>query len=140
MIWLQRYWLTLVRGNFFVSVRQFQMPRCFCLCHGAQMWGTGASTTHIIQSMLKTEMKFVTGSALTRSTTVSILRSHVSAACLMEIKCCPHRHGPTSVTMTDGQTPVTFTHSVMLCCILFAFVIRPQQRIVCWQLIKINSV
>lgn len=43
MIWLQRYWLTLVRGNFFVSVRQFQMPRCFCLCHGAQMWGTGAS-------------------------------------------------------------------------------------------------
>lgn len=76
----------------------------------------------------------------TRSTTVSILRSHVSAACLMEIKSCPHRHGPTSVTMTDDQTPMTFTQSVMLCCILFAFVIHPQQRIVCWQLIKINSV
>lgn len=115
------------------------MPRCSWCQHGLPMWGTGGSTTHTIQAMLKTEMKFMT--------------AHYPWAKLHlpQVSCVPPHARWSSSPVFTPQTHF-YDHDwwpnfhgiykqshCMLFNLLLSFM-NDRFRITRWQLIKINSV
>lgn len=99
--------------HIFGTVQYLHIPLHLCFPHNHKC-GTQSfhDPLHKKYASDYAKMKFITAcQPHSQCTTVSILLSHVSAACLTRIKTCPHHRRPSYMHMIDNLTPIAL-HAV----------------------------